>query len=130
MTREDPAPALWATVSRILLWYDGPVLAELTARAADGREDRLLAMALPDGEAWPHVVAMPTRDRFDAWSRNMFDLRDLQLDPHTRHYLIGPKDRAFGAGSEVPLTPYEGTPPEAWLCDPGLIVRDTDVFDI
>lgn len=118
-----------ATVSRILLWYDGPVLAEMTASAPDGAETRLLSIALPEGAGWSHVVAAPSPERLDLWDAKDSDLRDLQRDPKTRHYLIGDADGAFGVGSEIGLTPLEGTPVEDWLCDAGLFVDDVDKFE-
>jgi len=116
-------------VSRALIWHDGPVLAELTAEAANGTEDRLLAIALPEGAGWSHIVAGPTPERLLLWTEKSCDLRALQLDPQTRHYLIRDADGAFGVGSEIGLTPLEGTPVEDWICDAGLYVDDVDKFE-
>ena len=129
MPNETITPVSSATVSRILLWYDGPVLAEMTATAPDGAETRLLAISLPEGAGWSHVVAAPSPERLDLWDAKASDLRDLQRDPKTRHYLIGDADGAFGVGSEIGLTPLEGTPVEDWLCDAGLYVDDVDMFE-
>ena len=126
MRDEEGDARLIATVNRVLIWYDGPVLTELSAQATDGYADHMLAMALPDGEAGSHVVARPTRGRMAAWRKKSCDLRDLQLDVQTRHYLAREEDRFFGPGDRLDLTPFAGTPPEAWLCDAGLFVEDVD----
>lgn len=130
MTDEDQTTEMVATVTRIPLWYDGPVLAEMTATGPDGAEIWLLATALPEGAGWSHIVAAPTPSRISSWSENSCDLRDLQLDPQTRQYLIRETDGAFGVGSEIGITPFGGPLPEAWLCAPGLFVDDVDMFDI
>lgn len=126
MSLEEGDGRLVATVTRILVWYDGPVLTELAAQATDGSADLMLAMALPDGEAGSHVVARPTRERMAAWRKKACDLRDLQLDVQTRHYLAREGDRFFGPGDRLELTPFAGAPPEAWMCHAGLFVEDVD----
>lgn len=129
MRDEDHTPDTVATVTRIPLWYDGPVLAGMTAKAPDGAETLLLAIALPEGAGWSHVVAAPTPERLDLWVEKSCDLRELQLDPQTRHYLVRDEDGAFGVGYEIRLTRLEGTPVEDWLCDAGLFVGDVDKFE-
>lgn len=128
MKLEVGRPDLVATVTRILVWYDGPVLTELAARATGGSANLMLAMALPDGEAGSHVVARPTRERMAAWRKKSGDLRDLQLDVETLHYLAREEDRFFGPGARLRLAPVAGTPPEAWLCDASLFVDDVEMF--
>lgn len=129
MSLEEGEPHLVATVTRVFLWYDGPVLTELVAQATDEYADRMLAMALPDGAAGSNVVARPTRERMAAWEKKSCDLRDLQLDVQTRHYLVREEDRFFGPGDCLELTRFAGTLPEAWLCDAGLFVDDVDMFE-
>lgn len=128
MALEEGDGRLVATVTRVLLWYDGPVLTELAAQATEGSADLLLAMALPDGEAGSHVVARPTRERMAAWERKSCDLRDLQLDVQTRHYLVREEDRFFGPGARLRLAPVAGAPPETWLCDAGLFADEAEMF--
>jgi hypothetical protein len=128
MALEEGDGRLVATVTRVLLWYDGPVLTELAAQATDGSADLMLAMALPDGEAGSHVVARPTPERMTAWRKKTCDLLDLQLDVQTRHYLVREEDRFFGPGDRLELTPFAGAPPEAWLCDAGLFADEVEMF--
>jgi hypothetical protein len=69
------------------------------------------------------VVSEPTASILEEWKKESIDLRALQLDPQTTHYVTGDADRTYGPGSEVNLIRVKGAIPEGWLPDPGVYAR-------
>jgi hypothetical protein len=114
-----------ATVTRLISFGPDPVLAFMSRAGQDGVSRELIACALPetDGRGWAYVVSEPTASILEEWKKESIDLRALQLDPQTTHYVTGDADRTYGPGSEVNLIRVKGAIPEGWLPDPGVYAR-------
>jgi GNAT superfamily N-acetyltransferase len=116
---------LTARVTRVIRFGPDPVLALLSRTGEDGSPRDLIACALPetDGRGWAYVVSEPTPDSMADWNREAIDLRTLQLDPQTAHYVTRDAGGMSETGSEVRLVKIKGGIPEAWLPDPGVHAR-------
>jgi len=116
---------LSAKVERVITFGHDPALALLSRTADDGVTREMIACALPetDGRGWAYVATEPTAAIMDAWKKETLDLRALQLDPQTVHYVIRDAKRMCQAGSEVPLIRVKGMVPEAWLPDAGVYAK-------
>lgn len=124
----SPRPPLSATVRDVIIWGGEPVLATLTRTCKDGTTGELIACALPEteGRGWAYVVSEPPGSLMEEWKKSSLDLRALQLDPQTTHYVTRDAAGMCRIGAEVPLIKIKGTMPEAWLPDAGLYARMFD----
>ena len=84
----------------------------------------MIASALPegDGRGLAYVLSEPTRERMDEWKKGLMDLRELQADPQTAHYVARAADLG-PPGAEARLTRIDGPLPEAWLPDSGFMAH-------
>lgn len=114
-----------ATVTRLITIGPEPVLAFMSRTGQDGVSRELIACALPetDGRGWAYVVSEPTASILEEWKKETIDIRALQLDPQTIHYVTGDADRMNDPGSEVHLIRVKGAIPEGWLPDSGVYAR-------
>ena len=119
--RIRPGPAVPARVEAVLFDVGEPILLRLSRDAGEDEKAELIASALPegDGRGWAYVISEPRPDRMDDWKKGRLDLRELQVDPETRHYVARAADLG-GPGAEAVLIPIDGPLPEAWLPDHGL----------
>lgn len=122
--RVRPGPQVPARVEAVLLEAGEPLLLRVTRDAGDGDRAELIASALPegDGRGWACVLSEPTRERMDEWKKGLLDLRGLQADPQTAHYVARAADLG-PPGTEARLTRIDGPLPEAWLPDSGFMVH-------
>jgi GNAT superfamily N-acetyltransferase len=113
---------LSARVDRVISFGPDPVLALMSRTGEDGVSRELIACALPetDGRGWSYVVSEPQKRLMEEWKKESIDLRDLQLDPQTTHYVTREADLMFSPGSRVSLIKVKGAMPEAWLPDAGV----------
>jgi len=111
-----------ATVTRLISFGPDPVLALMNRTDEDGVSRELIACALPetDGRGWAYVVTEPTAQIMEEWKKETIDLRALQLDPQTTHFVTRDADAMCLAGAEIQLIRVKGTIPEAWLPDAGV----------
>ena len=130
----SPRPPLSATVRDVIIWGGEPVLATMTRSIEDGTTRELIACALPEteGRGWAYVISEPAGSQMDEWKKSSIDLRDLQLDPQTTHYVTRDAAGMCSSGTQVSLLKIKGTMPEAWLPDPGLYASmfDMDNFEL
>lgn len=119
--RIRPGPQVTARVQAVLLEMGEPLLLRVTRDAEDGNLAELIACALPegDGRGWAYVLSEPTPVRMGEWEKGLIDLRCLQADLQTIHYVARALDLG-SPGTEARLTRIDGPLPEAWLPDSGL----------
>lgn len=99
-----------ATITKILDWYDGPLVAQGESETNEPVFARLID---DDGEHWRWIVTILSPATMDGLLADEVQIRDaimkLRIGDACIAYDIGYE------GQDIELTPIDGEPPEGWV---------------